>query len=105
MSLIFSMTFSNELRFLLAVLATWRLTHLLAEEDGPWDVVVRLRVWLGKSTLGQALDCFYCLSLWIAAPLALVLDRSLHYWFLTWLAVSGASCLLERATDRKNLTS
>ena len=30
-------------RLVLAVLATWRLTHLLAREDGPADLLVRLR--------------------------------------------------------------
>ena len=30
-------------RFVLVSLAVWRVTHLLAEEDGPGDVVVRLR--------------------------------------------------------------
>jgi hypothetical protein len=48
-------------RFLLATLATWRVTHLLVEEDGPADVVVRLRRRAGSSWAGDLLDCFYYL--------------------------------------------
>ena len=30
-------------RFILCTLALWRVTHLLAAEDGPWDLIARLR--------------------------------------------------------------
>ncbi len=46
-------------RFALSVLAVWRVTHLLAREDGPGDVVYRLRRRLGETTLGRLMDCFY----------------------------------------------
>jgi Protein of unknown function (DUF1360) len=84
----------------LCVLACWRLTHLLAHEDGPGNWVLRLRTRLGNSALGRAMDCFYCLSLWVAMPLALVTALDLLSWALTSLALSGAACLLERATAR-----
>jgi hypothetical protein len=84
------------IRFVLAVLATWRVTHLLASEDGPADLIVRLRARLGQGLTGKLLDCFNCLSLWIAAPAALFVSRKLLDWLLTWLAISGAACLLER---------
>ena len=83
-------------RFILAVLATWRVTHLLANEDGPADVIVRLRALLGQSLAGKLMDCFHCLSLWIAAPMALFVDRSPLQWLFAWLALSGGACLLER---------
>ena len=88
-------------RFLLVSLAVWRLTHLLAEEDGPADAVVRLRTRLGDGIAGQTMDCFYCLSLWIAAPFAVLLASDVVTWALAWLAVSGAACLLQRATESR----
>jgi len=88
-------------RFLLASLATWRVTHLLAEEDGPWDAVVRVRSRLGEGQLGELMDCFYCLSLWTAAPATLAVTRSRRDAPLVWLALSGTACLLERATGRE----
>ena len=83
-------------RLVLAVLATWRVTHLLAAEDGPADIIVRLRKLLGQSLLGQLMDCFNCLSLWIAAPAALFVSRRPADWLVAWLAISGGACLLER---------
>lgn len=86
------------LRLALAALATWRVTHLLAHEDGPWNAVTRLRAWLGAGGLGRLMDCFYCLSVWVAAPFAAYVA---HCWMdgvMAWLALSGAACLLERAT-------
>jgi Protein of unknown function (DUF1360) len=82
--------------FVLAVLATWRVTHLLSNEDGPADVIFRLRRWLGDGFVGSLMDCFNCMSLWIAALLALCISPNVMTWALTWLALSGGACLLER---------
>jgi hypothetical protein len=84
------------IRFVMAVLVTWRVTHLLASEDGPADLIVRLRAALGEGIAGKLMDCFNCLSLWIAAPVALFVSRRPLEWLLTWLALSGGACLLEK---------
>ena len=86
-------------RFAVGALATWRLTHLIAEEDGPADAVVRLRVRLGSSQLGLLMDCFACTSIWVAAPVTLAVARRPREAPLTWLALSGAACLLERMSE------
>ena len=83
------------IRLALAAFATWRLTHLLAKEDGPWDLVVRLRGLFGNSSLGKLMDCFNCLSLWIAAPMAFFVSGRPSVLALTWLALSGVAILLE----------
>ncbi|MDN5869914.1 MAG: hypothetical protein L0H73_04235 [Nitrococcus sp.] len=82
--------------FVLAALATWRITHLITEEDGPADLILNLCSTLGTSVLGTLMDCFQCLSLWIAIPFAFAVTYSLPEWVLVWLALSGAACLLER---------
>jgi len=84
------------LAFVLAALATWRITHLLAKEDGPADVVVRFRTRLGHGLVGKLMDCFECLSLWVAVPIAFFVSRRTLDLLLVWLALSGAACLLER---------
>ena len=84
------------IRIILATLATWRVTHLLASEDGPADLIVRFRARLGHGLMGSLTDCFNCLSLWIAAPAALFVTRKPLDWLFAWLALSGAACLLER---------
>jgi hypothetical protein len=83
-------------RFFLAVTATWRVTHLLASKDGPGDIIVRFRRLLGQSWVGELMDCFNCLSLWVAAPAALFVSRRPMEWFFAWLGLSGGACLLER---------
>jgi hypothetical protein len=82
--------------FLLAVLATWRVTHLLANEDGPADIIFRLRRRLGDGFIGSLMDCFNCMRIWIAAPLALFVSTNPLSWLVSWLALSGGACLLER---------
>ena len=84
------------IRFGVAALATWRVTHLLAHEDGPGDAIVHVRARLGESWAGELMDCFQCMSLWVAAPLALSAARRPREAAPLWLALSGAACLLER---------
>ncbi len=87
-------------RLLLGILAVWRITHLLNAEDGPWEVVVRLRRIAGEGFWGQLLDCFYCLSVWIAAPFALYLEVKSSDRILLWPALSAGAILLENVIDR-----
>jgi len=85
----------------LGVLGVWRLTHLLVAEDGPWEVVIRLRRRAGTGFWGNLLDCFYCLSLWIAAPFALLLGSGWKERLLLWPALSAGAILIERMTSRE----
>ena len=82
----------------LGALAVWRITHLLHAEDGPLDVFVRLRQWAGPGFWGQLLDCFYCLSIWIAAPCAWLIGQTWGERLFLWPALSAAAILIERIT-------
>ncbi|NUM75127.1 DUF1360 domain-containing protein [candidate division KSB1 bacterium] len=86
---------------LLATLSAWRITHLLQAEDGPWELMARLRRRAGASFWGELLDCFYCLSLWIAAPLAFVIGENWRERLLLWPALSAGAILLERISRRE----
>lgn len=81
---------------LLGILGVWRITHLLHAEDGPWELLARLRTLIGRTLLGRVFDCFYCLSLWIAALFAWVTGEGWKECLLLWPALSGAAILLER---------
>jgi uncharacterized protein DUF1360 len=93
----------SALRFALGSLAVWRVAHLLTAEDGPLDVVVHLRARAGSGLLGDLMDCFQCLSIWVAAPISFAIVERKRDAPLTWLALSGAACLLERAAAAQPL--
>ena len=60
--------------------------------------MVRLRIWLSRSFWGKLMDCFNCLSLWVALLFAPVVTFQFPEVALIWVALSGAACLLERGT-------
>lgn len=88
----------SALALAVAVLATWRVTHLITAEDGPWNAVARLRVAAGTSVWGQLMDCFYCSSVWIALPFTLWAGEDWLTRLVAWPAISGGAILLERLT-------
>jgi hypothetical protein len=87
-------------QFLLAALATWRASALLVREDGPFNVVARVRDAAGRRLAWRVLDCVYCTSLWVAAPAAYWLVGATSEWPVVWFALSGAASLMERVTSR-----
>lgn len=89
---------SDLYRLLLGVLCVWRITHLVQAEDGPWEVIVHIRRAAGDGIFGRLLDCFYCLSIWVAAPFSWWLGKTLEERILMWLAFSAGAILLERST-------
>jgi hypothetical protein len=84
----------------LGTLTVWRITHFLWAEDGPWDVVIRLRRWAGEGFWGKLLDCFYCLSVWVSAPVGYVIGESWLERVLLWPSLSAGAILLQSVTNR-----
>jgi hypothetical protein len=85
---------------IIGTLCVWRITHLLNAEDGPWNLMVKLRRMVGQGFFGELLDCFYCLSLWIALPFAFLIGEGRKERLLLWPALSGAAILLERFASK-----
>jgi hypothetical protein len=85
----------------IGTLAVWRITHLLSAEDGPWNMIVWVRRKAGTGFLGNLLDCFYCLSLWISAPLAFFLGSGIKERVCLWLAFSAGAIILDRASTKE----
>jgi hypothetical protein len=86
-------------RLVIAILATWRVAHMVAHEDGPFDIIVRLRARAGDGVFGHLMDCPYCLSIWIGIPFAFMLGNSIPAWVAAWLAISGGASLAERVSE------
>ena len=95
-------------RWILMVLALFRLTWTVLYDDGPFDVFVRIRTALGvydKQENGQPpkgiasfLNCAYCVSRFLVLPvMPLILWPTLiGDLFLTWYGLSGALAILIR---------
>jgi len=77
-------------------LAVWRLTHLLALEDGPADVIAKIRARAGSGSLGELMDCFDCMSVWVAAGFAPFVAGRPRERAVSLLALSGVACALQR---------
>ena len=86
---------------ILGVVAVWRLTHMLAFEDGPSLAFKKARKRAEETFWGEVLACFYCLSLWVAAPFALLAMEGWREFALLWPALSGGAILLERFSVRE----
>jgi hypothetical protein len=81
------------------ILGVWRIAHLVTAEDGPWNVVGRLRTRAGSGQWGELMDCFKCLSVWVAAPFAVALGETSSKRLLLWPALSAGAIVLENASN------
>lgn len=94
---------------LLLILATWRLSHLLSKEDGPYDIATRIRYWAGvrydknsseypETELGKLVMCMYCNSVWIGMGLVALyaLSPKLTLLLSAPFSLSGGSLLINR---------
>lgn len=94
------------------ILATWRLCSLIADEDGPWYVLERLRHRLGvaydadnrrygRNEVARGLLCPWCLSVWVGAAWALLafLWPDGVWWVALPLALSAGAILLNSIGD------
>lgn len=75
------------IEFFILALAAWRLTNLLVNEDGPLDIFLKLREYLGvyhsggyeeyleKPVYEQILvglfQCIWCMSVWVSGVICL----------------------------------
>lgn len=98
------------------VLASWRLAHMLVNEDGPFAVFAKLRyragirkvpaqgangvevITVAPSTIAQGLTCVWCVSVWsallFACPLRVVTGLR------RVLAVSAGAIVVHEAIER-----
>lgn len=100
--------------FILAVLAVWRVAHALAYEDGPGNILLKIRLlsgarwqqdlqptgtiegqWYSDGFWGALLVCPLCMSIWLSAPLAIWLFGLTPQAFIGWMAMSGGASALE----------
>lgn len=84
--------------FLLAILATYRIAHMVAREDGPFDAFMLLRELVGQEKwLGRGLHCVLCISFWLSLPAAILIKLP---WFIGWLGIAGGVMVLHLIFNR-----
>lgn len=101
--------------FIILALATWRLALLLVEEEGPRDIIGKLRVKLGvrydnysvafgTNVVAEALVCVWCMSIWVGLAVSVlyftVPTATLYAAFP--LALSAAAVLCHEFVSNKN---
>jgi hypothetical protein len=84
----------------MSMLAVWRVTHMLQNEDGPDAIFARLQAWAARQpekigSFPQGFLCFNCLSVWISFLPALALQNSLHEFFIYLFAISAGAMIID----------
>lgn len=109
---------------LILALATWRISSLLVDEDGLFDMFEKLRIWAGvrymkgetgeleqvvpddtprfKKTIAKWLTCRWCCSLWIGAGLTIAYVAWGHvvYVVLPW-SISALAIIIDAMIGRR----
>lgn len=68
---------------LLISLAVWRVTSLLVNESGPFQVFERLR-----QSFNGPFNCFWCMSIWISLPFAIAFNSQFIFYTLVYSAIA-----------------
>lgn len=93
--------------FVLFGLATWRITSLIVDEDGPFDMFVKFRSFIGvyydeysqaqgRNVVARAFTCFWCASIWVSVVVALLAGyySTLLEFFVSVLALSALAIVV-----------
>lgn len=95
--------------YLILTLATWRITSLLVNEYGPFNLLERMRYRLGvrydeslqrigMNVVAEAFTCMWCLSVWVGLVLSIALYAMpvLSVWLLLPFALSAGAIVIDR---------
>lgn len=81
----------------IAILATLRVSHLIAIDEGPFGAFQRLRYLIGQRTwIGRGFHCSLCVGFWLAILPALVLARTPVEFGLLWFGIAGGALLIHK---------
>ncbi len=104
----------DQLRFILAILATFRIARFLPLDDGPLYVFERIRTFLSKKAISErnelglrhnvydAITCPYCQGLYLASLIVVLLKskRKFADVFLLIFSLAGAQTILQKWTEK-----
>lgn len=79
--------------------ACWRISSLLVNEEGPFEIFSRLRgKFFDKPLFAGLFSCVWCMSVWIAIfmTIGVIIDNRVIVLFSLPFAVSTIAILLEQ---------
>lgn len=86
-------------QFLLVTLAVYRVSRMIAIEDGPFDVFAKIRGRIDpnqRTWIGRGLVCVLCISFWMAGLAALIVGAT----WIEWLAMAGVIVVYREVVSR-----
>lgn len=99
---------NNWLKLVLLSLACYRLAQLFVFDEGPFNIFDRIRILAGaydydsqgraKTNLGRLINCPYCVGIWVALPLGIMVSGISWYIPLWWFAIAGGQAFLQGLT-------
>ena len=97
-------------KFLVASLAVWRLSALIAYDDGPYSALHLARAKAAQkgadskfwNMLSEGMHCVWCSSIWFGMLFAIWTADDLISWFVHLLALSGVAILVNSYVMRNS---
>ena len=90
------------MKLLLVTVAVYRISHMIAIEDGPFNVFYRIREYVRKKFgadhwVYEGFNCPLCISFWLAMVGAWIMVPALISEFvILWLGMAGAILVIHR---------
>jgi hypothetical protein len=102
------------LNFILASLMVWRVSSLIAREDGPMDIFSRFKAWIYRlsypgnghvptkmnkilDSFYRGLNCMWCNSVWFSAIASIFISSTILEWVAKTLSISTVVIMIETA--------
>ena len=101
---------SRIVQFLIMAMAVWRVSSIVAREDGPMDIFPkfktrvldlsedeRLHISVRKmlNSFYRGLNCMWCNSVWFSAIASIFISNSFKEWIVVTLSLSTVAIMIE----------
>ena len=78
---------------------------MIQEEKGPFEIFSKLQAWFWKDPvrlggLKDGLRCFYCTSVWLAFPAAVLVEPNEPTFILYWFAIAAGAVFVGKLHDK-----
>lgn len=92
----------------LSILAVYRISYLIAKEDGPFDMFMVIREKADPLNppldwIGRGLRCILCVSFWLSLIPAILLFQGMGFWdfMVGWFGIAGGVLVLYKVIDEQ----